>query len=142
LRLRDDSRFEQRELFGRDEGGVSRRQAILFDHRFERGDQRGGLAVVGQQQAAAGNGGEGDGDLEFGVIIAARALPCVRPGVVEDIFALTVAFYVSGGGSGERAVRAVDEDRRGLPAGAGAGAVRVFEEREERVAEEGVFGSG
>src|SRR3546814_3977817 len=56
--------------------------------------------------------------------------------MVEDIFALAVRFEVGGRGGDERAGGILDEQGRGLPAGARSDAARLFEQRQEGVADE------
>ena len=47
------------------------------------------------EQPWAGRRGKRRGDLELGVIGTARPVPGIGPGVIEDIFALAVAFQIS-----------------------------------------------
>ena len=67
---------------------------------------------------------------------AARSLECVRPGVIEDIFALTVRLQISRRGGYEMGFAVFDKDRCGRPAGALADASRLFERREEGMTDE------
>ena len=48
------------------------------------------------QQAPARHGRERHGDLQLGVVVAARPLVGVGPGVVEHVLALAVRFQVAG----------------------------------------------
>ena len=77
-------------LGGLDEGRMRRGQAVLLHNCFGRAQQRRGIASVLQQQARAGRRGERRGDLQLGIIIAARPVPGIGPGMVEHIFALAV----------------------------------------------------
>jgi len=108
---------------------------VLDRHRLDRGEQ---LLRPGAEQALTRHGRERHGDLELGVISAARALPRVGPAVVEDIFALAMRFQI-GGRRGDYVRGAIlDQDRRRRPAGAGADAARILQRREERMADERV----
>jgi hypothetical protein len=72
----------------------------------------------------------------------ARLLECVGPAMVEHIFALAVGLEISGHRGGDRSVLALDQDRRGRPAGAVADASRLLQRRQERVTEEGIAVAG
>jgi hypothetical protein len=69
------------------------------------------------QQARAGDGREGDRDLKFRVIVAARAFEGVGPAVIEHVFALAVAFQVAGRRSINRAGFVFDDEILRQPAG-------------------------
>jgi hypothetical protein len=61
--------------------------------------------------------------------------------VVEHIFALAVGLEIGRSGGDEARSSVFDQDRRGRPAGATADARRIFERRQEGMADERV-GSG
>jgi hypothetical protein len=134
--------LEQRHLRLGDERGVRGGEAVRRDDALGRSDQGGGQNRLAGQQAAAGDRRERHGDLELGIIVAAGALIGVRPAVIEHIFAEAVALHISGQHRIGPSVRAVDGDRQRLPAGAGGGAARLLERREEGVAEERIVGAG
>src|SRR5690606_18667502 len=122
--------LEQRELRRLDEGGVRRGEAVEAAELLGGAEQRGGVAVVGEQQARAGRGGEGRGDLQLRIVVPAGALPGVGPGVVEHVFALAVALGVGRKRSEQPAATVLEQQRGGGPAGAGADAARVLERGE------------
>ncbi len=123
------------------EGDVDRRRLGLPPDLPQARDQRlaGPLRSVGRdQQASSGRGGEGDRDLQLGIVVAARPRVGVRPCVVEDILPHAVALEV-GRGRGDDGARAVlDDNMRGRPARPAGGRARGFERVQEGVGHERV----
>ena len=79
------------------ERDVQRGQPVLLRHLNRRLNQRlkpDVLVSRSQQEPPPGCRGKRNRQLQFGVIIAARPLPSLRPGMVEDVFALTVPFGI------------------------------------------------
>src|SRR5690348_11320642 len=90
------------------------------------------------KKSSAGHGRERNGHLQLWIILTARALPRVRPAMVEHIFALAVRLEVGGGGRNEMRDLILDEDRSRSPSGARPDAVRIFERGQEGMADEGI----
>ena len=61
--------------------------------------------------------------------------------MIEDVFALAVPLQIGGHGGQQRAVLRTDNQRCGLPAGAGTDAARIFQRSQEFMANEGVVRS-
>ena len=134
--------LEQGHLFGGDEGGVGGGEAVLVDHLAGGADQGRGERGIAGQQPPAGDRRERHCDLQLGIIIAADLLERVRPGVIEHIFAQTMALHISGHHRRGPRIGSVDRDRQRLPAGRGRGAARFLQRREEGVAEERIVRAG
>ena len=98
------------------------------------------LRIMGQEPRPR-HRGEGSSDLELGVILAACALPCIGPAMVEHIFALAMGFKIGGQRAGQPAVFAIDQKGGGLPAGPRPNTGRCFERRKKGVADKGVGGA-
>ena len=110
----------------------------------QRAGQRDGVhgSVRADEEAGAGDGAEGGGDLEFWVVVAAGLFEGAGPAVIEDVFAVTVALCVHGG-AGEQAFGGITQGGvAGEPAGAGGGGAAVLHGGEEGVADEGIVRSG
>ena len=113
--------------------GVRARQVVLIDQRLRPRDQRARRFLRPGEQARAGHRGKGYGDQQLGIISAARALPGIRPAVIEDIFALAMAFDIGGDHALQRAVAVIERDRHRLPAGPRYRAARLFERGQKAV---------
>jgi hypothetical protein len=90
------------------------------------------------EEARAGHGRERHRGLQLRIVVAADALERVRPAVIEDVFALRVAFQIAGRGADEFALSGFDEQMARLPAGAAANRLRLFKRGEECVRNEWV----
>ena len=93
-----------------------------------------------REQAGARHRREGHGDLELGIVAAAGALEGLRPAMVEDVFALAVAFHIERGGALQGAVVAFGQQILRLPAGPPADRLGILQRLQEAVAEERVAG--
>src|SRR5262249_19476127 len=124
------------------EGDVNRGGAAAPAHISERiGEVRAHgirLRARPREQPAAGGGREGYGYLKLGIIAAPGALICVRPSMVEDIFAARMRFHVAGDGAEQLALRIFGEEVHRLPAGVAADRVRQLECGQETVGNEWV----
>lgn len=94
-----------------------------------------------REKPRAGDGRERHAGLQLRVITPARVLIGLRPAVVENIFALAVAFGVERHGAGENARFVARDQVMRRPAGARAHAARIFQRRQEGVAEERIVGA-
>ena len=65
-------------------------------------------------------------------------MPGIGPAVIEDIFALAVAFGIGRQGTHQPPARALDHQRHRLPAAAPADAAGFLEQRQEGVADKGI----
>ena len=88
---------------------------------------RVGVRTIGDKQAAAGDRRERDAHLQLGVIASAGPLIGVRPGVVENIFALAVGFHIAWGNAGQTAVDLVEQQMMAKPPGVAHGGKRGLE---------------
>ena len=126
------------------EGGMDRADAIVAGDLGQHLDHGVAHAVFvragAREQAGAGHRREGHGDLELGVVAAAGALEGLRPAMVEDVFALAVAFHVERGGALQGAVVAFGQQILRLPAGPPADRLGILQRLQEAVAEERVAG--
>ncbi|MET3156970.1 hypothetical protein ABIF34_003995 [Bradyrhizobium japonicum] len=99
------------------------------------------LAVdtVADQQPRPGRRGEGNRDLELGIVAPAGPLVGVSPAAVEDVFALRMRFQIAGHDADNAAVDLGDQ-MPGSPSGADRGRTRFLDGGEKRVRDERVIG--
>ena len=107
------------------------------DRAFDQGVLGEGLVSRTGKEPAPGGGGEGHRDLEFRVIAPARAFIGMGPVVVEDVFALTVAFRIERRHADDLTLGTGDEVLR-LPAASRADGTGGFECVQEAVGRERV----
>src|SRR3546814_14047700 len=104
---------------------MRRRDAELVRHLPQTGRQNGPhsgfILSLRYQQARTGCGREGNAALELRIILPAGPLEGICPAVVEDVFALAVAFQIAGYGAEQRAMLILQEQMMAEPSGFGDG---------------------
>ena len=119
------------------EGDMRARQPVL-QAQLGHGIQQRCLPLgIGGDQARTSDGGEGHRALQLGIVVAARALERVGPGVVEDVFALTVGFDIAGRDAVQMRVVAQRQMGR-VPARALTDRAGILQRGKEAVGGEGV----
>ena len=96
------------------------------------------ISLKPQDTRKVGDRRERHGDLELGIVAAARAFQRLGPAMVEHVFALRMALHIKRRGAVESPVVRLRHQILGLPAGAPAHGFRVFQSLQEAVAEERV----
>src|SRR5580698_8871660 len=109
---------------------VQRRGADLVHRRLAGFEQQCAPFRALREDAGPRHRREWHRSLELGIVIAARPLKRIGPGMVEDIFALGMAFQIGGQDAGDRAVFFQHQMRR-LPASARGGRTRCLQSVEE-----------
>ena len=100
---------------------------VLFNDRFGPTNERRRNAVIIRKQPWPRHRRKWHSDLELWIIAPARARVRISPAMIEDIFALTMAFGIGGQRTCEAAVSVFDNDRDWLPARLCLCAARRFE---------------
>ena len=95
----------------------------------------------GCEQARPGHRRERDRDLELGIVTAAGALECVRPAVVEHVFAVGMVLEIHRHGAEDGALRGLENDVSRVPAGLRRARSALFERRQKAMADERVVGA-
>jgi len=126
------------------EGGMNRADAVVagdLGHHVDHGvaDARG-VGAGPREKARARHRREGNRDLQLGIVAAAGALEGLSPAVIEDIFALAVAFDVKRRGAEQRAVAGLGQQVLRLPAGSSSDRLGILQRLEKAVAQEGAAG--
>ena len=125
------------------EGDVQRRHIDLLAHLHGRAQEQllGVRIRLRHQQAATGGRSEGHACLQLGVVVLAGPVPGIRPAVVENVFALGMAFHVHGHDA-QQGVVFFQAQVEGLPAGSAGGAAALFQAAQEFMADERVVRNG
>ncbi len=119
------------------EGYMERGRTDLFGRRLAGFQEQGAVHSLAGQKTRSCDRGERNRRLQLGVVIAARALQRIGPGVIEDIFALGMAFQVSRQDSRYPTIL-FQYQMRWPPAGARGGGAGGFQRFEEFIARERV----